>query len=480
MMGDAMRQTKVTDGKCDCSHSEEESTSRAQITQTTSEHIDTVVPSDSASTHVYVSASASASAPNVMPVSKEVSDILQKHVPDAFCMAYGLDTIAKKETTTPQNFVATTTASAAPPTPISPAITNYVGLTLNSRFSVLGEIGHGAFGQVLRALDTTYSTALPLSDSNNQPTEPSSCPESNLSATTTSHKLSHKEVAIKITNTDKHSHTHAKNEAAAVAYLNSYDPHDQYHIVRYIDTFQFGSSICTVFELLSHNLYEMILKYPHGIALLPIRKIARQLLIALEFLKSWQMIHTDIRPENILLNPTAGDWSIKLIDFGNATSGAKPKILKYIQSRFYRAPEVLLGVPCSYPIDMWSLGCVLVELHTGVPLFCGRTETDQLLKIVEILGVPPFQMIEDASNLKSIFHQEGCTYEVSKEHRSGLSYNTLGKIIGVERHSVDPTYGITATYTHFLDFVRKTVDYNPATRITPEQGRHHPLLQNIA
>ncbi|RYG51546.1 hypothetical protein EON66_10650, partial [archaeon] len=69
--------------------------------------------------------------------------------------------------------------------------------------------------------------------------------------------------------------------------------------------------------------------------------------------------------------------AIKVIDFGSSCTADK-KPYKYIQSRFYRCPEVILELPYSQPIDIWSLGCILVEMHTGIPLFAGRDETDQM------------------------------------------------------------------------------------------------------
>ena len=70
------------------------------------------------------------------------------------------------------------------------------------------------------------------------------------------------------------------------------------------------------------------------------------------------------------------------------------RIYQYIQSRFYRSPEVLLGIPYDLAIDMWSLGCILVEMHTGEPLFSGANEVDQMNKIVEVLGLPPKHVLD--------------------------------------------------------------------------------------
>ena len=67
---------------------------------------------------------------------------------------------------------------------------------------------------------------------------------------------------------------------------------------------------------------------------------------------------------------------------------------KYIQSRFYRSPEVILGLEYEVAIDMWSLGCILVEMHTGEPLFNGTDEYDQIRRIVEMRGLPPRHLLE--------------------------------------------------------------------------------------
>jgi len=76
---------------------------------------------------------------------------------------------------------------------------------------------------------------------------------------------------------------------------------------------------------------------------------------------------------------------IKLIDFGSACYEGQT-IYSYIQSRFYRSPEVLLGLPYSGAIDMWSLGCIAAELFLGLPLFPGVSEFNQISRIIEACG----------------------------------------------------------------------------------------------
>lgn len=78
-------------------------------------------------------------------------------------------------------------------------------------------------------------------------------------------------------------------------------------------------------------------------------------------------------------------------------------VYTYIQSRFYRAPEVIMGMSYGLPIDMWSLGCILAELYTGMPIFPGESEQEQLACIMEVLGAPDNYLVERSSRRKLFF-----------------------------------------------------------------------------
>ena len=123
-----------------------------------------------------------------------------------------------------------------------------------------------------------------------------------------------------------------------------------------------------------------------------IKKYTCQILEALKTLRVYNIIHCDLKPENILL-VDSNKVLVKLIDFGSGCF-AHEKIYTYIQSRFYRAPEVMLGIPYTYAIDMWSLGCILAELVTGFPLFPGENEAQQMALIMELNGLPPTSLLQ--------------------------------------------------------------------------------------
>ena len=116
------------------------------------------------------------------------------------------------------------------------------------------------------------------------------------------------------------------------------------------------------------------------------------------------MIHCDLKPENILLK-SPDKSGIKIIDFGSSCF-SNQRIYSYIQSRFYRAPEIIIGIPYTTGIDMWSFGCILIELYTGIPIFPGESETEQLALIMQTFGVPPLNILENAER-KYKFFQPG-------------------------------------------------------------------------
>ena len=125
----------------------------------------------------------------------------------------------------------------------------------------------------------------------------------------------------------------------------------------------------------------------------------------MQLLRDMHIVHCDIKPENILLQNLHSP-AIKLIDFGSACYTTH-QMHTYIQSRFYRSPEVLLG--CSYgsAIDMWSLGAIMGELFLGLPLFPGESEYNQLFRIVQMRGPVPDSMISAGSLAQKFFAPAG-------------------------------------------------------------------------
>lgn len=176
-------------------------------------------------------------------------------------------------------------------------------------------------------------------------------------------------------------------ELAILRQLHDADPKGVRHIVQLERHFEHKSHLCIVFEHLSLNLREVLKKSgirDVGISLQAVRAYAHQIFLGLDHLKRCKIIHADIKPDNILI--TDKQNILKIADLGSASDVKDNDITPYLVSRFYRAPEIILGMPYDYSIDMWSVGCTLYELYTGKILFTGRTNNQMLKGMMECRG----------------------------------------------------------------------------------------------
>jgi len=183
------------------------------------------------------------------------------------------------------------------------------------------------------------------------------------------------------------------------------------HIVQMLDFFEFHGHFCIAFELLGRNLYELITEQQ---GLLPVRLVyeaTRQVLSALEYLKKREVIHGDLKPENVLVVDSGvlpglpeKTPHFKVIDFGGARRvGEADEIV--LQTLPYRAPEVLLGLPAvSCSADIWSLGCICIELFVGESLFSHSWDKDAMLEgMVQLIGEIPPWMLEEGTRTSEFF-----------------------------------------------------------------------------
>jgi serine/threonine protein kinase len=208
-------------------------------------------------------------------------------------------------------------------------------------------------------------------------------------------------------------------------------------------------------------------------------KMAHQLLCALVTLRGLRIIHADLKPENVALT-SPNRPRIKLLDFGSCcfASEEASNQFPYIQSRYYRAPEVLLGTGYGCEIDMWSFGCVVVELYLGKPLFIGDTTTQQLYKIMDVIDAPPDVIIRQSAHWSRFFKK--AANPIHPIHGLG-GYERL---VAHDASSADLRTLITSKQEpnqpqhieYFVDFVERILRWDPTTRMTPLDALNHNFI----
>lgn len=199
-------------------------------------------------------------------------------------------------------------------------------------------------------------------------------------------KSSGVKVAIKVIKNKPAFTNQAYLEIKILKLLNKLEEEETEHqIVKMLDYFSFRNHLFIIFEQLNCSMYDLLHETKfQGFSLSYIRQITTQMLKGIQLTEKARVIHCDLKPENILFSgPTPNN--IKIIDLGSSCF-VNHTYYTYIQSRFYRAPEVIFGLGYSGGIDSWSVGCICAELYLGLPIFPGNSEYDQLRRIIDILG----------------------------------------------------------------------------------------------
>ncbi|KAF8906034.1 hypothetical protein CPB84DRAFT_1770885 [Gymnopilus junonius] len=298
------------------------------------------------------------------------------------------------------------------------------------RYEIMDTLGKGSFGQVLSCRDHCTGES----------------------------------VAVKIIRNKKRFHHQALVEIKILDNLRKWDAEEKHHVIKMTEHFYFRNHLCIAMELLSINLYELIKANGFvGFTTALIRRFTSQMLMSLSLMRHHRIVHCDLKPENVLLRHPAKS-GIKVIDFGSSCFEHE-KIYTYIQSRFYRSPEVILGMNYHMAIDMWSLGCILAELYTGFPIFPGENEQEQLSCIMEVLGVPDKEFINRSSRRKLFFDTNGAPRTVinSKGRRRRPGSKTLAQVLRCNDED-------------FVDFVAKCLVWDPERRMKPQTAMRHPFV----
>jgi cyclin-dependent kinase-like len=230
----------------------------------------------------------------------------------------------------------------------------------------------------------------------------------------------------------------------------------QENIVEMREAFRRRGKLYLVFEYVDRNMLEVLEEMPNGVPLERARWYIYQLCKALHWCHTNDIIHRDIKPENLLIRH---DDILKLCDFGFARSITQPNSANYtdyVATRWYRSPELLLGAPYGKAVDIWSVGCILGELIDGQPLFAGESEIDQLYTIQKVLGPLPAEQMK-------LFY--------ANRRFSGLKFPSVST-----PQTLDRRYRgiLSAKLIHFL---QQTLKLDPHERCTVNDCLEHPAFE---
>jgi dual-specificity kinase len=347
---------------------------------------------------------------------------------------------------------------------------------LTDRYQIIKLLGQGTFGKVVEAWD----------------------------------KRKHTKCAIKVIRSVPKYRDASRIELRVLSTLASNDKLNMNRCIHLRDCFDFRNHICIVTDLYGQSVFDFLKS--NGFVPFPsshIQKFAKQLFTSVAFLHDLNLIHTDLKPENILLvnnnyqtftynrqvpsssttsNRSARhrkvllDPEIRLIDFGSATFNDEYHS-SVVSTRHYRAPEIILNLGWSFPCDIWSIGCILVEFYTGDALFQTHDNLEHLAMMEAVCGgkldreliraVYKNERGSSRNTASSYFKNYKLDYPNADTPKASRKYVKAMKKL----HETIPPH--TKFNREFLDLLKKIFVYDPKKRITAKQALQHPWFKEV-
>lgn len=298
---------------------------------------------------------------------------------------------------------------------------------MGSRYEKQEKIGEGTYGVVYKARDTTTGAAVALKRI----------------------RLDSEEEGVPCT---------AIREISILKELR----HE--NIVKLLDVCHSERRLTLVFEYLDMDLKKYLERESGNLDAATLQHFMFDLLKGIRFCHKRNVLHRDLKPANLLISRNK---ELKLADFGLGRAFGIPvkKFTHEVVTLWYRPPDVLLGsTQYGTPIDIWSVGCIFAEMATGVPLFAGKNDADQLLLIFQFLGTPNNQVwpsINQYPNSSNMLSKEEFLQDLhancDEVMRTSPGYEKLGP--------------------QGIDLLKKLLRYEPSERLTADQALEHPYFR---
>ncbi|GIL68379.1 hypothetical protein Vafri_21678 [Volvox africanus] len=343
-----------------------------------------------------------------------------------------------------------------------------IGEVLDNRYEVTEFKGKGVFSTVMRARDHGVGRGAIAAGAASSSGAP--------------------EVAIKVIRANETMYKAAQTEQAILKKLCSSDPENRKHCIRLLRAFEFRKHMCLVFEPMDMNLRDLTKKYGRnkGLNVTAVGMYTAQLLVALRHLRKNGVLHADIKPDNILVN--ARRTKVKLCDFGSAMLAGENELTPYLVSRFYRAPEVILGMKYEYDMDMWSVGCVVYELFTGNILFPGRTNNEMVKLMMDVKGPFTKKMLRRCLFADKHFDMDEPNTPFIYMEEDTLTKKPVRRMITVQAAKnnfaqlLAPALRSAKTEDKpqlLVDLLEKMMMLEPEKRINTDAAMRHPFVRSF-
>jgi CDC-like kinase len=328
------------------------------------------------------------------------------------------------------------------------------GTILRNRYLIMATLGEGTFGKVVQTKDL----------------------------------LKNEIIAIKIIKNVKKYREAAQLEINVLQKLEKYDARGSYRCVQMLDWFDYYGHTCIAFEMLGLSVFDFL--KDNDYAPYPIEQvcqIAHELIVAVKFLHDNKVTHTDLKPENIMFYDSSYDTyydtkkrkeirqvrnaEIRLIDFGSATFDHEHHST-IVSTRHYRAPEVILELGWSHPCDVWSIGCIIFELATGLTLFQTHDNREHLAMMERILGRFPSKMASKTSvkyfeKGRLVWNEKSSAARYVRDHCKPLRRY-------MPKNCSDPEI-----WEDMFDLIEKMLVYEPSRRLTLAEALRHAFLHPL-